>query len=198
MAVKQDVNVGLIAFVGLVGSMILLITVWGVQAWYAYEVDVLNTERYEADQNVEWIDHKLEQYANIGDPVGNDTIYADGALRDEEVLGGEGAARLAEGYRFYTDRRDLAAIPIHEAMAIVARENGHAATAEQMMDVDTRLAKIVNEAYASHGTPTEAEPQNAPSPEPQAESALGERGGRRANENLPRTTQPVTTRPAGN
>ena len=173
MAVKQDVNVGLVAFVGVVGAMLLLIIVWGVQAWYAYEVDSINQSRYESDRNVSWIDHKTEQYGNIGDPVGNATIYAAGMTADER-------AKLAAGYgyRYVGQNREVAAIPIHAAMAEVIRENGGGdVSVEQMRRIDhDKFVAIVNEAYAGYAAPTKFEPQDAREPAPQAESAAGENG----------------------
>ena len=161
MAVKQDVNVGLVAFVGVVGAMLLLIIVWGVQAWYAYEVDAINQNRYASDNNTDWISHKDEQYANIGDPIGNATIYAAGmtaAERDKLPAG--------FGYRYLSDKKDVAAIPIHAAMAEVIRENGGPdQSVARMRAIDhDKYIQIVNEAYAADMTPLQAEPQNAPTP----------------------------------
>ena len=151
MAVKQDVNVGLVAFVGVVGAMLLLIIVWGVQAWYAFEVDAINEQRNDSDQNVEWIDHKTEQYANIGDPVGNATIYAAGMNAEQR-----GKLPADYGYRYLSDKKDVAAVPIHLAMAEVVRENGGGeVTTERMRAIDHDMTvKIVNDAYANlEGTP---------------------------------------------
>ena len=172
MAVKQDINVGLVAFVGVVGAMLLLIVVWGVQAWYEFEVDAISEARYDAGQNVEWIDHKTEQYANIGDPVGNAAIYAAGMRpADREKLA------AGYGYRFVSPAHDVAAVPIHAAMAEIVRRNGGGdANAGDLRAADLNNVAIVNEAYADVMTPNQAEPQDAPAPEPQAESAAGERG----------------------
>ena len=173
MAVKQDVNVGLVAFIGVVGAMLLLIIVWGVQAWYAFEVDSINQSRYESDRNVSWIDHKTEQYANIGDPVGNATIYAAALTADERAK-----LPAGYGYRYLDAKETVAAIPIHAAMAEVIRENGGGNVGvEEMRKIDhDKYVQIVNEAYAGYTTPTQFEPQDAPSPAPQAESAAGEHG----------------------
>lgn len=169
MAVRQDINVGLLAFVGIVGTMLLAIIVWGLEGWYAYEVDLLNTVRYEADQNLGWIEMREEQYANIGDAIGNTTIYA--SAFGDAALGGTG------GYRFSSQQRDTAVIPIHEAMAqIVQQLGGASVTAEQIREADRVHAAIVNELYGDYMTPTEAEPQDAPHPEPRSESAAGEGG----------------------
>ena len=159
-SIRQDINVGLIAFIGIVGSMVLLILVLGVQGWYAYESDRIRAERYDADQNLDWINLKAEQYANIADGVGNDTIYADempgksGDLRDE--LDDDDAtvdADMTDGdyvpYRYLDEGRTRLAVPIHEAMAAVVRQNGGGeATAEQMREVDGDYVHLKNTAYA--------------------------------------------------
>jgi hypothetical protein len=144
MAVRQDINVGLIAFVGLIGAMLLLIAFWGVEGWYAYEVNLLNTNRYEIDRNDLWLDRRDEQYANIGDPTGNDTIYA--AAEVSQIPGA--------GYRYFSRERDAAAIPIHAAMAqIVAQYGGPQVSIEEMRAIDSRFVGIVNDAYADYMTP---------------------------------------------
>ena len=163
MAVKQDINVGMVAFTGLVGAMLLLIIIWGVQGWYAYEVDLLRQRRNTIDDNVDWNRLKVEQYVNLADPVGNDTIFA------AEVPGVD----AAEGFRWVDDSKQAAAIPIHVAMAEIARRNGvDDASAERMKQADASLSETVNEAYGDYMTPTEAEPQSPDMPVvPQEESA---------------------------
>lgn len=191
MAVKQEINVGLVAFIGVIGGMLLLISVWGVEAWYAYEVDLLSEERYDADRNIEWLDLKAEQYANIGDRVGNSTIYAAGP--DPR----EGELPPAWGYRYQGDDQQSAAVPIHLAMARIIAEYGNASvTAEEMQQVDRTHAAVVNEAYADFMTPTEYEPQDAPEPAPQEESAAGEGRSSQPPPATPPTTGPATP-PAG-
>ena len=155
---KQDVNVGLVAFIGVVGAMVLLILALGVQAWFGYETDVIRQDRLDAADNVDWLRLKAEQYANIGDPVGNDTIYADEVTNpsryvyDAEVgrqdyLLGQGDF---SGYRFTSDDRDQLAVPIHAAMAaVVAQRGGPKVTAEQMQEIDREYVTLVNEAYES-------------------------------------------------
>ncbi len=146
MAVRQDINVGLLAFVGLVGSMLLLIIFWGVEGWFAYEVDVLTASRYEIDRNQQWLDRRDEQYANIGDIVGNASVYSVAEVGELP----------AGGYRFPTRERNVAVIPIHAAMAhLVSELTGEQVTAEQMRALDTQPTRISNDAYLEYMTPAE-------------------------------------------
>jgi hypothetical protein len=144
MAVRQDINVGLIAFVGLVGSMLLLVIIWGVEGWYAYEVDLLSAKRFEEERGDQWLERRDEQYANIGDVIGNDTIYA-----------GPGAAEWpGGGYRFTSRERTTAVIPIHAAMVEIVRQSGGPeVTLEQMLEADRQAARIENDAYGQYMTP---------------------------------------------
>ena len=172
MAVKQDINVGLITVIGVVGAMLLLIIVWGVQAWFAYEVDLLNQYRYAQDQNVEWIDSKFEQYTNIGDPIGNSAIYASGFSPEER-------AELPPvwGWRYPDENKQTLVVPIHVAMAQMVNELGNPTTpvtAEEMRLLDQTPTQTVNEAYADVMTPTEAEPQTPPGVPPVEEAETGE------------------------
>lgn len=153
MAVRQDIKVGLIAFVGLVGSMILLIAVWGVEAWFAYEVSVLNEDRYEIDRNVAWLDLRDEQYANIADAVGNTTTYAAADAYTSEAADVPAAGERAPDYRYASEQRDVAIIPIHAAMAqLAAQHAGQQVSVDQMRDIDREFSAIVNEAYADYMT----------------------------------------------
>jgi len=60
-SVKQDINMGLVFFVGIVGSLVLYISVVGTVAWFNYEREAVIESRYAADQNVDWIELKDEQ-----------------------------------------------------------------------------------------------------------------------------------------
>ena len=136
----------MIAFIGLVGAMLLLIAVWGVEGWFAYEVAVLDERQFDDGRDEsDWVRLRDEQYANLGDPVGNGTIYA--AAREAAAAGG--------GYRYATEARDVLVIPIHEAMARVANQfGGGQVTAEQMRQLDAAPVHLVNEAYANYMAPT--------------------------------------------
>lgn len=142
---RQDVNVGLVTFVGAVGAMVLLILVLGVQAWFGYETDEILKQRYAADDNVDWIALKAEQYANIGDTVGNDTIYAHEVPPPERFLvTGEGSASdrfdyrgVQSGYRFADEAKTQLIVPIHQAMAAVIKERGGIdVSADEMAAID--------------------------------------------------------------
>lgn len=167
MARKQDIDVGVIAFTGLVGALLLLIIIWGVEGWYHYEVNLLTDRHSNIGQNVSLNDLKLEQYGNLGDTVGNDIVYAS----EIDALGD--AASPAFGYRWTDQSRQSAGIPIHAAMARIVRQTtGQDVTVEQMRTADAEFVRIVNEAHGDVMTPTEVEPQAPRVPEPsQAESA---------------------------
>jgi hypothetical protein len=155
MAVRQDINVGLLGFVGIVGTMLLAISIWGLEAWYAYEVDLLRQVRFQENRNLTWTQIRDEQYANIGDTVGNATVYA------AAETGGE-AMGPAAGYRFPTRERDVAVIPIHAAMAQIASQFGkEPVTAAQMREMDQKPVATANRAYEEFMTPV---------PPPQTES----------------------------
>ena len=140
-SVRQDIDVGLVAFVGIVSAMVLLIAVVGVQAWFAYETDKVLAERYEHDRNLDWIALKNEQYANIGDAVGNATIYADN--EGVELPG------VAGGYRFADEAKTTLVVPIHVAMAALAREHGQAVDPAAVAAMDAReYVHLKNTAYA--------------------------------------------------
>lgn len=171
MARKQDIDVGVIAFTGLVGALLLLIIIWGVEGWYHYEVDLLSERHSDINENVPLNTLKQEHYRNLGDLVGNDIVYAS----EVEELGEEPgeAASPAFGYRWTDPSRQTAAIPIHEAMARIVRQaSGQNVTADQMRIADEQFVRTVNELYGDMMTPTEAEPEPPRVPNPsQAESA---------------------------
>ena len=146
-SVKQDINVGLVAFIGAVGALVLLIVVLGVQAWYGYETDAIRAERYDTDQNVDWQKRRDEQYANLGDTVGNGTIYAHAPTPTPTPTAGEG---VSGGYRWTSEARDTAIIPIHAAMAAYVEQNGGPAIdAEAMRALDRGLyVHLSNDAFA--------------------------------------------------
>ena len=150
MAVKQDIQVGLIAVVGTISAMLLLISIWGVEGWYAYEMGVLDEQRFEEGRNLEWMTLRDEQYRNLGDTVGNGTIYAGTGMT--ELPGG--------GYRYISESRDAAAIPIHEAMARLVRESGGGdVTGDQMRQIDREPIRTANEAFQAYMVPTAFVPE---------------------------------------
>ena len=156
MAVRQDIDVGLLSFVGIVGAMLLAIIIWGVEAWYAYEVDLISQVRYQDDRNFAWTQRRDEQYANIGDPLGNATIYS-AAEAGGEALG------AAQGYRYPTRERNVAVVPIHVAMAQIVNQLGkQQVTAADLLEADKKPVVIVNQAYDSYMTPAQPQRQTTP------------------------------------
>lgn len=156
---RQDINVGLLVFIGVVGALVLLIMVLGVQAWFAYETDVILTQRYAADQNTTLAEHKAEQLENIGDPLGNGIVY--GAADGEMV---------SDGYRYADEEKTVAVIPIHAAMAAIVNQNGGDTTAEAMRAADGAYVHLTNDAFADPQSYVETEA--APATQP-AENAGG-------------------------
>ena len=180
-SLRQDVNVGLIVFVGVVGAMVLLILALGVQAWFAFESDKILERRYAADDNVEWINHKAEQYANLGDTIGNGTVYASEVAQPTRFgIAGEGTDVAMydyvanDGYRFTSDEKDRLILPIHEAMAAFVRQHGgnEGATAQDLEAADRDYVHLVNDAFVdpqSYVTPaSESAGAAAPSTRPSA------------------------------
>lgn len=152
MAVRQDIDVGLLSFVGIVGTMLLAIIIWSVEAWYAHEVDLIREVRFQDDRNFAWSGRRDEQYANIGDPVGNTTIYA---AAEAPGLG------AAQGYRYPTRERDVAAIPIHAAMAQIVNQLGkQSVTMAEVLDADRKPVAITNKAYDDYMMPVARQPAN--------------------------------------
>lgn len=156
MAVRQDIDVGLLGFVGIVGAMLLAIIIWGVEAWYSYEVDLISQVRYQDDRNFAWSDRRDEQYANIGDPIGNTTVYAVSET-------GAQALGTAQGYRYPTRERDVVVVPIHVAMAQIANQFGkQQVTAADMLEADEKPVTIVNKAFDNYMVPVPPQRSAAP------------------------------------
>src|SRR5690606_3670469 len=120
----------IIAFIGLVGALLLLIIIWGVEGWYHYEVDLISEKHNENAQSLPLSGLKQEHYRNLGDDVGNNIVYA------SKIPG------LEAGYRWTDASRQTAAIPIHEAMArIVQQYSGQQVTAQQMREADRQYTR---------------------------------------------------------
>ncbi len=157
-SVRQDINVGLVAFIGTVGSLVLLIIILGVQGWYDYEVDVIRKARFAQDENIDWNRQKAEQYANIGDVVGNTTIYA-------APIGQPTAFASAGGYRWADEGKTVAVIPIHAAMAAIVQQNGGEATTAQVIAADHVFVTLINDAYRDPQSYVEQIPSTQPADE---------------------------------
>ncbi len=188
---RQDVNVGLVAFTGVVGTMVLFIIVLGVQAWFAYETDLIINARYSADDNVDWRRLKSEQYANIGDTVGNDTIYAGqtaGPTRFAVDLGNNQSERrdyvagsdAALGYRFTGEERDQLVVPIHLAMAaFIKQRGGGEISAQEMAALDqgkNYYVHLTNNTYRDPSTYVDLAPSPTTRPADAGQTATGADG----------------------
>ena len=65
MAIKQDVNAPLIVTIGVVSATLLLIAVFGVQAWFFHEEETTLDEKWDLAPNVALIDMKADQNKQI-------------------------------------------------------------------------------------------------------------------------------------
>jgi hypothetical protein len=54
MAIKQDVNAPLIVTIGVISGMLLLVAVFGVQAWFFHEEDTTLRQKWDAAPNVQY------------------------------------------------------------------------------------------------------------------------------------------------
>ena len=66
MAIKQDVNAPLIVTVGIVSGLLLLVIVFGLQAWFVREETAEIQEKWERANYTQLIDLRNEQRAKIG------------------------------------------------------------------------------------------------------------------------------------
>jgi hypothetical protein len=65
MAIKQDVNAPLIVTIGVVSGLLLLVSVFGVQAWFVREEREEITQKWEVSKN-DWLDGiRAEERAKI-------------------------------------------------------------------------------------------------------------------------------------
>ena len=65
MAIKQDVNAPLIVTVGVVSGLLLLVTVFGLQAWFVNEENAEIAQKWEVSKYTELLDLRAEQRAKI-------------------------------------------------------------------------------------------------------------------------------------
>jgi len=65
MAIKQDVNAPLIVTIGTVSAVLLLVAVFGVQAWFFREEQVELDKKWEKAPNVQLIDMRADQHKQI-------------------------------------------------------------------------------------------------------------------------------------
>jgi len=95
MAIKQDVNAPLIVTIGVVSGLLLLVIVFGLQAWFVREE--------EAEIDEKW---KLASYAQLVDLRASqrERIQRDGTVKE-----GDANVRM---------------LPIDKAMQIIIQRNG--------------------------------------------------------------------------
>ena len=108
MAFKQEVNVPLIVTIGIVSGIMLLVTVIGVQAWYQDEEQAEAAAKAQEYQNT-WLDNlKTDQQANIGT------------------------------YRWVDKKTGTVAIPVSDAMKIMADTRMHPPTTQPSDETTNR------------------------------------------------------------
>jgi len=95
MAIKQDVNAPLIVTVGVVSGLLLLVVVFGLQAWFVREERAEIAEKWELSTNQQLVDLRAGQRARIE--------------RDGPVKEGDANVRM---------------MPIERAMQIMIQRNG--------------------------------------------------------------------------
>ena len=65
MAIKQDVNAPLILTIGIVSGLLLLVIVFGLEAWFVREENVEITTKFDNSTNPWLVDRRAEQRAKI-------------------------------------------------------------------------------------------------------------------------------------
>jgi hypothetical protein len=65
MAIKQDVNAPLLVTIGVISALLLLIAVFGVQAWFFHEEESALSEKWDMAPNVALINMKADQKNQI-------------------------------------------------------------------------------------------------------------------------------------
>ncbi len=88
MAIKQDVNAPLLLTVGVVSALLLLVVVFGTQAWYVREERDEIAAKWEVSKNVQLEDLRARQWANI-QRAGPTTIPIDKAIQVIIQTGGK-------------------------------------------------------------------------------------------------------------
>ncbi|HSI36656.1 MAG TPA: hypothetical protein VK986_23925 [Tepidisphaeraceae bacterium] len=65
MAIRQEANTPLIVTIGIVSALLLVVTTFGVEAWFLYEEEYEVQEKWKQSRNVALDDMRAEQTANI-------------------------------------------------------------------------------------------------------------------------------------
>lgn len=88
MAIKQEVNTPLLLTVGVVSALLLLVIVFGTQAWFVREERDEIAAKWEVSKNVQLEELRTTQRANI-QRTGPTTIPIDKAIQVLEQTGGK-------------------------------------------------------------------------------------------------------------
>jgi hypothetical protein len=105
MAYKQEVNVPLVLTIGIVSAILLLVTVIGTQAWF------------QSEQQEEQMLKSEEAAARAGSLQLPDPSFTE--LKDEQKQ-----ALAAKPHWVDEKKKDRVTIPIREAMAYLASQDG--------------------------------------------------------------------------
>lgn len=95
MAIKQDVNAPLILTVGIVSAILLLVIVFGVQAWFVWEEKTELAGKWEVSKNAQLDELRASQ-----------------------------SARIASAGTIDVDNQKVRTIPIADAMQLVIQNGG--------------------------------------------------------------------------
>jgi hypothetical protein len=94
MSIKQDVNAPLIVTIGIVSGLLLLVIVFGLQAWFVREETAEINGKWDAAKYTQLIDLRAEQQAKIHRDGADDktkarTISIDKAMQVIAQTGGK-------------------------------------------------------------------------------------------------------------
>ena len=88
MAIKQEVNAPLIVTVGVVSGLLLLVVVFGIQAWFVREERDEITQKWELSKNTQLEDLRTAQRAKI-ESAGGTMIPIEKAMQEIVNTGGK-------------------------------------------------------------------------------------------------------------
>jgi hypothetical protein len=88
VAIKQDVNAPLLLTVGVVSALLLLVVVFGTQAWYVREERDEIAAKWDLSKNVQLEDLRARERANI-ERTGPTTLPIDKAIQVIIQTGGK-------------------------------------------------------------------------------------------------------------
>jgi len=88
VAIKQEVNSPLIVTVGVVSGLLLLVVVFGVQAWFVREERDEITQKWEVSKNTQLEDIRTAQRAKI-ESSGGTMIPIEKAMQEIVKAGGK-------------------------------------------------------------------------------------------------------------